>query len=431
MSKKVLADKPAESLCDNTKPVVDGESSPSKEWTEQRVSFIKDGQLVETVVSSGYFQFAVSGSKKLVDSVQHNGVRIEPPYHMRPMCETGLVRFPSGIAPYGSTTQLITDIKEFISGYANVPDEWLDIIPLYILMTWVYDRFTAVPYLRFLGEPGTGKTRLLIVSAAISYNAITASGNITGPALFRTIDLVRGTMAVDEADFKNSEEWSDITKVLNNGYTTGMPVVRCERMGSGFAPQALHVYGPKIICTRSRFADEALETRCLTLETREGSLPAHIPLQLPLLFEQEALVLRNKLLLWRFDHFHEVQAQEEGLRSLFPRSGQIGASLAAVAPNEESRKKVVDFLTRYDAGRRGDSDKGLVLQALDQLRATAGSTSPRVGDVARNASNIAGDLGLDALSPRRVGSILRSIGITPHRTKNGYVIELPKDEQYG
>jgi hypothetical protein len=24
-------------------------------------------------------------------------------------------------------------------------------------MTWVYDRFTAVPYLRFLGEPGTGK----------------------------------------------------------------------------------------------------------------------------------------------------------------------------------------------------------------------------------------------------------------------------------
>jgi len=31
------------------------------------------------------------------------------------------------------------------------------IIGLYVLMTWVFDRFTAVPYLRFLGEPEQGR----------------------------------------------------------------------------------------------------------------------------------------------------------------------------------------------------------------------------------------------------------------------------------
>ena len=105
--------------------------------------------------------------------------------------ETGPVKFPSSVAPYGSTTALIEEVKTLIRQYAAVPEEWLEILSLYILMTWVYDRFTAVPYLRFLGEPGTGKTRLLQICASVSYKGIVASGNITGPALFRTIDLVR------------------------------------------------------------------------------------------------------------------------------------------------------------------------------------------------------------------------------------------------
>jgi hypothetical protein len=405
-------------------PSVEGENSPAKVRREQRVSIAQDNRLVETVVSSkGRFQFAVSGKPQPVDFVEDSGKELDPPHFLREMWETGLVKFPSHAAPYGSTVQLLIEIKEFICRYANVPKDWLDIIALYILMTWVYDRFTAVPYLRFLGEPGTGKTRLLHLCAATSYKATIASGNITGPALFRTIDMVRGTMAVDEGDFKNSEEWSDITKVLNNGYTTGTPVVRCERTGSDFMPHAIHVYGPKIISTRSRFGDEALESRCLTFETREEPLPEHIPFQLPLSFGQEACSLRNKLLRWRFDNFHRIEAREEGMRHLFPRSGQIGASLAAVAPSEESRCQLIDFLSRNDAGRRGDSPKSIVLQALEQIRAL-GLASTKVSSVANIASQLSKDLGGDELTPKKTGGILRSLGHVPRRTKDGYVIDL-------
>jgi hypothetical protein len=407
------------------------ENSLVKAKREQRVSIAEDTRLVETVVNSkGRFQFAVSGKPQPIDFVEDSGEEVDPPFRLRDLWETGVVKFPSGFASYDSPSALLEENKSFIRRYASIPEEWLEIISLYVLMTWVYDRFTAVPYLRFLGEPGTGKSRLEQICAAITYKAIAVSGNITGPALFRTIHLVRGTMVVDEADFKESSEWSEIIKVLNNGYTISAPVIRCGSADSDFTPQAFYIYGPKIISTRSRFADEALETRCLTYETCEHRLPAHIPLQLPRAFEQEALALRNKLLKWRFDGFRHIHAREDGLRGLSPRSGQIGASLAAVAPTEESRQRLIEFLQRYDTGRREGGDKHLVLQALSQLR-SHGNSIATVGDVAKAASGLSEDLGGDELSPKRVGGILRSLGFTPHRTKSGYVINLPEPDAGG
>ena len=402
------------------------ESSPAEANRQKCVSIASGSRLVETVVSpEGRFQFAVSGHPHLQDSfVRDDGTEVDPSYNLKTMWETGLVKFPSRPAPYGSTERLLEEITKFICRYANVPKEWMEIISLYVLMTWVYDRFTAVGYLRFLGEPGTGKTRMLQLCAAISYKPTIASGNITGPALFRTLDLVRGTMAVDEGDFKNSEEWSDMTKVLNNGYASGAPVVRCS--GNDFMPESFHIYGPKIISTRSRFGDEALESRCLTFETREQPLPAHIPLQLPLHFDMEACSLRNQLLQWRFDNFHRVEAREEGMRDLFPRSVQIGSSLAAVVPNEESLKRLVEFLSRNDAGRRAESPKGIVLQALEQTRALKRS-SATVGYLAKVASTISEDLGGEELTARKVGGILRSLGYVPRRTNSGYTVDLANE----
>jgi hypothetical protein len=245
------------------------ESTPAETKREKCVSIASGSRLVETVVSpEGRFQFAVSGQAHLQDSfVRDDRTEVDPAYNLKAMWETSLVKFPSRPAPYVSTETLLEGITAFICRYASVPTDWLEIVSLYILMTWVYDRFTAVGYLRFLGEPGTGKTRMLQLCSAISYKSTMASGNITGPAFFRTLNLVRGTMAVDEADFQNSEEWSDLTKVFNTGYTSGAPVVRCS--GDDFTPESFHIYGPKIISTRSRFGDEALESRCSTFETRE------------------------------------------------------------------------------------------------------------------------------------------------------------------
>jgi hypothetical protein len=228
-------------------------------------------------------------------------------------------------------------------------------------------------------------------------------------------------MAVDEADFKNSAEWSDVAKVLNNGYSVGAPVIRCNK--DTFDPECFYVFGPKIISTRNRFEDEATETRCLTLATKERRVSNHIPLQLPLSFDQEALDLRNKLLKWRFDNFQRITVQEAGLRDLFARSGQIGASLAAVAPDEQWRRKLIEFLQDLDSGREEESPKGMVQRAVASFF-TGTRTSARVKEITEMVNSECQERGLE-MSAKKVGGILRSLSFIPKRTKQGYVVMRP------
>src|SRR6266478_1623367 len=116
----------------------------------------------------------------------------------------GVLLLPSEAASYGSQENLVDSIKRFIHRYADLPEFWEDLSAHYILMTWVYDRFSAVPYLRFLGEPGTGKTRALDVTGVLSYKSIVASGASSISPFFRLIDQWRGTLVIDEADYKTS-----------------------------------------------------------------------------------------------------------------------------------------------------------------------------------------------------------------------------------
>src|SRR5262249_2869164 len=126
---------------------------------------------------------------------------------------------------------------------------------------------------------------------------------------------------------------------------------------------------------------------------------------------------------WRFKNFQRIKTLENPMRSLSPRTGQMGASLAAVAPDDETRTELVEYLTRRDAERHGNEPRGIVLQAINQLKA-ANKTSATVGEVAAIARSISSETGAEEMSARRVGSILHSIHIDSHRTKDGYVIDL-------
>jgi len=393
-------------------------------------SRVKGGQLIETVVSSeGYFQFArcQNGNIEIVPQIEEENERLLPPYNLKALWECKALSLPSGAwATSVSTSDLLEEIKAFLPRYADLPDEWLEPLSLYVMMTWVYDRFTALPYLRFLGEPGTGKTRLLQVCSALSYRALCVSGSISGAGLFRSIDLLKGTLAVDEGDIRQSEAWNDIVKVLNCGYSLGSAVIRCERDGVNFMPTAFQVFGPKIISTRHRFDDEATETRCLTFETQERTISPHIPLQLPLQFFEEALHLRNKLLRWRFDNYHHISAQEGMVRGLNPRIAQMGASLCAVAPDGEVLERLVGFLGSYDSAGKETNDKALVGQSMQQLR-ERGGVSATMGEITGEATEIAKSLGRPDLTAKRVGGILRSsFGLVPRRMTRGYVVILPQ-----
>jgi hypothetical protein len=44
----------------------------------------------------------------------------------------------------------------------------------------------------------------------------------------RILDSFRGTLVIDEGDFRLSDEQAEIVKILNNGNAKGFPVLRSE-----------------------------------------------------------------------------------------------------------------------------------------------------------------------------------------------------------
>src|SRR5665213_4224704 len=138
----------------------------------------------------------------------------------------------------------------------------------YVLLTWVHDAFNELPYLRFQGAYGTGKTRALLAIGSLCYKAFFASGASPVSPIFHVLEAFGATLVLDEADLRFSDATADLTKILNNGSTKGLPVLRTmTNRHREFNPQAFKVFGPKIIAMREGFADEALESRFLTEST--------------------------------------------------------------------------------------------------------------------------------------------------------------------
>jgi len=316
---------------------------------------LPDGSLVEMLYDS------VKQTTKLV--VYKDGhisledkVRIDDEKVFMPLSpdggllETGYALFPSEVSDYQSNEALYQEVRAFIDKYVQLSEEFLSVVAVYTMTTWVYDKFRSVPYLRVTGLWGSGKSRLLTVAGNICYKTVMAGGSISNAALFRTLDLLNPTLVFDEAEL-NERESTEMRMVLRQGYSAGTPVSRMEKTAEGkMYIQTFDVFGPKIIASLARFQDVALESRCLT-----GWMPPHMdsgrPIELTKEFFAEALRLRNKLLMFRFKNHHLVTSDEGAMEGIsLPRLKQTGLPVMSVAKmiDVQAVEDVKKFLVEYE-----------------------------------------------------------------------------------
>jgi hypothetical protein len=401
----------------------------------------RNGYLLETVYKPEdgewplRFNYYHSGKRReFGSSIPFDLKKIKPPL-LDDMVRQGVVLLPSKGIPVPAVDQanLVDRLIRFVHRYVDIPPFWEKMVAHYVLMTWVYDRFTAVPYLRLLSEHGTGKSRFLQVVGALCYKSIICGGSISVSAIFRLTDLWHGTLALDECDFNHSSEWVEVIRLLNCGYMAGSPAVRSESVGRTFVPHAFHVFGPKILAGRHRFADSALESRCLTYTPEERKLRDDVPRQLPGRFWDEALDLRNLLLGWRFQNFDALQVDETPLLHLDPRLTQIGTTLHSVTKDEVFRDDYLRFLSEFGQEDRAERPQSVVVEAMRDLVVqveencevyTQLNTEPpthlTVKAVADRANALLQERGGNQMGPKRVGGILRSMGFKPQRARDGY-----------
>ncbi|HLQ43387.1 MAG TPA: hypothetical protein VK137_01550, partial [Planctomycetaceae bacterium] len=128
------------------------------------------------------------------------------------LIEHEVILLPATAKDYGSDADLLAHITDFLHRYVDLTPTFERLASYYILLTWVYDAFNELPYLRVRGDAGSGKTRFLLTVGSLCYRPIFASGASTVSPIFRILNESRGTLVIDEGDFRFSDEKAEMVK---------------------------------------------------------------------------------------------------------------------------------------------------------------------------------------------------------------------------
>ena len=394
---------------------------------------LSDGGLLELVYQpeTNRTAFAIfqKGTLLIEDFLKlDRGDRLIPVPATNNLIKHGALLLPEKPEEYGTVQELVAAIREYIDRYVDLSERFRRIASYYVLLTWVYDAFNELPYLRLRGDFGSGKTRALVVIGSICYKAFFASGASTVSPIFHTLDTFRGTLIFDEADFRFSDEKSELVKIFNNGNAKGFPVLRTAiTVKREFDPRAFNVFGPKIVAMRRSFEDQALESRFLTEEMGQRSLRDDIPINLPDAQKEEARVLRNRLLMYRFYSLERIRVDESLVdRTLSPRLNQILVPLLSIIDDEglrdEVRESVMSFDQELYAERSASAEAG-ILEILGELIKESDRASIPVSEITAAFIARYGQEYERPITNRYVGGILRKrLRLSTYKSHGVYVV---------
>ena len=197
--------------------------------------------------------------------------------------------------------QLFDEIVSAIDRHVVLQPGQPAAVALWIMMSWLFERFKILPQL-LLSSPvkRCGKTTLLEL---ISYivNRPLAAANLTSAAVFRSIEMYRPTLVIDEADtFLGGGANPELTGVLNSGHNRATAyVIRIEEIAGERVPTRFMTFCPKTLAMIQSPADTQLD-RSIVIEMQRKPVKLIVrPLGLDA--EQSFHDLKRKLARWRDD----------------------------------------------------------------------------------------------------------------------------------
>ncbi len=386
-----------------------------KKQKQERSFFESEGKMWEQVWDGHTTSFACwDGEQVTYEShIKLGESTIVPPTGAE--LEEQAVCLPSMAESYGNPTDLVQQLRDHIHHYLDIPLDMEEFCAWYIIMTWIYDKLPAVTYLRFMGDTTTGKSRALDIIGRLCYKATIVSGAITPAPIYRMIKRYRGTIVLDEADFRDSSEKSEVVTLLNCGFERRRPIIRCEKENPNKI-DILPSFGPKCFATRYRFRDIALESRCLT-HVMEPTDREDIPILLSAQYFEAETKLRNQLLMFRFENRNKVDVEhleDIDLGNIDMRLKQTHLPFAVPFRNiPELAQRLKTFLEKRNAemiASREDSFDGMIVHALFTLADREGKNYVTPGLI---SSYLQEEYKLDAsqANTRRIGKVLNSLKI--------------------
>ncbi len=138
-------------------------------------------------------------------------------------------------------------------------------VTLWVLFTWVIDAFHTAPILAICSpEKRCGKTSLISAINGLVNKPLPAA-NITPAAMFRTIELCKPTLLIDEADtFLAGKD--ELRGIINSGHTRTTAFV-IRSVGDEHEPKKFSTWGAKVIALIGDLYD-TLRDRSIIIELR-------------------------------------------------------------------------------------------------------------------------------------------------------------------
>ncbi len=412
---------------ENIKEQVKKEEEESSRIIASEVLY--DGTIIEMLYSqqerSTSLAIYKDGEVTKRKSYDFDGVTLKPHSATKDLLKNKVILFPSEPKEYGSQLELIATIQCFIHKYLSITFSFEKIASYYVLFSWIYDDFNELPYLRGLGDYGTGKSRMLQVIGSLCYRPIFASGATTVSPIFRILNDFHGTLIFDEADFKISDTTAEMVKILNSGFMKGVPVLRSEGNNKkSFDVKAYDVFGAKIIATRQLYKDTALESRMLTEDMNLNSPRKDVPFNIPDHFWDEALEVRNQLLMFRFRNKGKSKIKPElEDRSIEPRLNQIAVPLMSIIDDPSLIEEIKSLIREYNEKIRTDRTLGYNYQILDAICELLdnGYCKPTIKQVTDVYNK---DLGYsEIVTSKKMGYLIRKmLDLKTEKTRDGYIV---------
>lgn len=203
--------------------------------------------------------------------------------------------------------KLLDEVILFIKSYLELPSERDYLyLALWVLHTYLIEKFDVTPLLYFHGVHVTGKTRAGETLAKISFKC----ERLTSPTeatLFRSASYFKNTLVIDEIRLWGSDANQDVQNLIKSRYKRGLKVSRINLNLKGEDQvEYFDVFALLIICTTEELT-EVIESRCLLFSMQPNANP-NVEKRID---EKWAQKLRNKLTVFRADKLDREFAEPE------------------------------------------------------------------------------------------------------------------------
>jgi hypothetical protein len=310
--------------------------------------------------------------------------------------------------------------------YLALPDGAADYLAVFALVSYVQDAFNVAPYVAVLSPaPECGKTRLLEITELVVRRPWRPAV-LTGPVLFRGIEMHTPTLLLDEAEVVRGlgEAAENVRAILHVGYRRGAVVERC--VGEDFALRSFDVFGPKVFAAIGELPPTLL-SRCVVLPMRRRGPGERVGWYRPQSVAPVGLELQRRALRWAADHRDGLRALEVRAPAfLGDRRAEVWEPLFAVAHLVGG-----EWLKRIEKAARilsGGTDKGTeaeeLLRDIQAVRAARGGDRISSADLASALNDLEGHPWADrnrgnGIRANQVSRMLGDFGVSSGTIREG------------